>query len=206
MPMPPSRPPVPALAWVVDDHPLVASGIANYLQAHCRMTAVQVHASLPPGPAAPAPALLVLDHWLAGQAPLDVLIAWRHHHPHTRVLMISGDVDPAVWQAARAAGADGFVHKHEPPETFGAAVQALLAGLHWFPADAPPPARSTELGLTQRQQQVLDAVLRGWPNRRIAEALHLSEATIKNHVTAIYAQLGVANRIELLVRLAPRRG
>jgi len=198
-----SPPPAPALAWVVDDHPLVASGIATYLQAHCRMTTVQVHASLPPGLADPAPVLLVLDHWLAGQAPLDVLIAWRRHHPHTRVLMISGDVDPAVWQAARTAGADGFVHKHEPPDIFAAAVQALLAGLHWFPADAAPPTRSAELGLTQRQQQVLDAVLRGWPNRRIAEALHLSEATIKNHVTAIYAQLGVANRIELLLRLAP---
>lgn len=206
MPTPPQPPPAAALAWVVDDHPLVASGMAAYLQAHCRMTAVQVYASLPPGPADPAPALLVLDHWLDGQAPLDALITWRHHHPHTRVLMVSGDVDPAVWQAARTAGADGFVHKHESPDVFAAAVQTVLAGLHWFPAGAPLPARSAELGLTQRQQQVLDAVLRGWSNRRIAEALHLSEATIKNHVTAIYAQLGVANRIELLVQLAQRRG
>lgn len=66
------------------------------------------------------------------------------------------------------------------------------------------PLRAAELGLTQRQGEVLAMVLRGLPNKRIARALNLSEATVKEHVSGILARLGVANRVEAIVRLYGR--
>lgn len=62
-----------------------------------------------------------------------------------------------------------------------------------------------ELGLTERQGQVLAMMLRGQPNKRIALALDISEQTVKEHVTNILARLGVANRMEAITLLRGRR-
>ena len=62
-------------------------------------------------------------------------------------------------------------------------------------------AKARELGITTRQAQVLTLVLRGKPNRAIAQALSLSEHTIKEHVTAVLQRLGAANRVELFTKL-----
>ena len=103
------------------------------------------------------------------------------------------------------------MHKQAPPEAFAQAVAALLNGHLWFPSlDAEPstvdrePAPSLQ-GLTPRQGEILSRLLRGMPNKRIAADLGITEATVKEHVTAVLARLGVRSRIEAITALSQRR-
>lgn len=205
----------PLNALVVDDHPLVARGMADFLVSHCGVDQVDLVASseaclrhiVPWG----APRLVVVDFWLPCGTAAALLGEIARTQPQTRLLVVSGDDQPAVQARVRAAGAHGFVRKSEPPEVFGRAVAALLRGATWFERATPPggatqrpgslPVRAADLGLTQRQGEVLAMMLRGHPNKHIARALHVTEATVKEHVTGILARLGVANRVEAIMLL-----
>lgn len=205
-------------ALVVDDHPLVASGFAGYMTMACGLPRVHIARSTAEcllridldGP----PELAVIDFWLPdGMAP-DLLVTLRQRCPHSRLLVVSGDDDPKLADLSRSAGADGYLHKQASPETFAHAVATLRAGQRWF-AECPPadgtalrrelPLRPHELGLTERQGQILGMLLRGQPNKRIARDLHISEQTVKEHVTNILARLGASSRLEVIARMGGRR-
>lgn len=208
---------------ILDDHPLVAQGLAHYYRSlrpdievltvvNCNQLerAIDMH-----GP----PQLLVADVWLESCNILEELQRFRLRCPTTPWLAISGDDDPLIAQRIRTAGAHGFVHKKAPPETFALALTALLQGGEWFEPTAPSSASpaapmqtprewtvtAQELGLTLRQGEILDLVLRGLPNKRIAMALHVSESTVKEHVSGILDKLGVRNRVEAITKLRGRR-
>lgn len=209
---------LPRTVIVLDDHPLVARGMAQYLQALHRdldvFTAANwdelQHRVQRDG----CPVLLVADVWLAESNSLSVLSAWRAHCAGTRWLAISGDDDANVPQRVRQAGAQGFVHKQAPPEVFAQACAALIAGGEWFMTEPASAAvhrerewsvTPAELGLTPRQGETLALIVQGLPNKRIALALGLSESTVKEHVTAILERLGVSNRVQAITRLQGRR-
>lgn len=206
-------------AVVVDDHPLVARGMADYLRTHCglaRADALCRAADLwshigQHG----APALALIDFWLPEGTALPMLARLRDAHPATRLLVISGDDDPMVRDKVRRLAVDGFVLKHADPAVFALAVAAVLRGDAWFddasvavqwPDDARSlPLSPAELGLTPRQGEVLALMLKGLPNKRVAQALALTEQTVKEHVSGILERLGVRNRVELIRRLKGRR-
>ncbi|WP_404976932.1 MULTISPECIES: LuxR C-terminal-related transcriptional regulator [unclassified Acidovorax] len=158
-----------------------------------------------------APALALVDFWLADGTTTHFIRDLLALAPQVRVLMVSGDSHPAILLKAQGSGAHGFVHKQHSPEVFAAAATALLQGGTWFetlpPIDDAPlqshaiPLAPTDLGLTPRQGQILAHVLEGQPNKHIAGALNLSEHTVKEHVTAILGKLGVRNRVEAIARL-----
>lgn len=203
---------------VLEDHPLVGRGMAQYLQTlypNLRIEVASDWTSVQQLMGVGCPLMLVADVWLAGSNSLVALARWRLQCPRTPWLTVSGDDDPALPQRARDAGAQGFVHKQVPPEVFAQAFASLLAGGQWFEPDdehdtahqqprewAVTPA---ELGLTPRQGEVLALVLRGLPNKRIALALGLSESTVKEHLTGILERLGVKTRVEALTHLRGRR-
>jgi DNA-binding NarL/FixJ family response regulator len=204
---------------VLDDHPLVGRGMAQYLMSMYPAMAVCVALDwvevqeLLDGPGAPL--LLVADVWLADRSSLPLLAQWRRRCPGVPWLAMSGDDDPSIVQRVRSAGAQGFVHKQAKPEVFGLAVAALLAGQSGFAGGAgeavgAPRLRewevsAAELGLTPRQGEILELVLRGLPNKRIALALGLSESTVKEHLTSILERLGVKTRVEVLTHMRGRR-
>jgi DNA-binding NarL/FixJ family response regulator len=95
------------------------------------------------------------------------------------------------------------------------AVSALIEGLGWFmpishQAIGSPirknqwPVSARELGLTVRQGQILGMILEGLPNKRIAQSLNVTEATIKEHITSILHKLNVKTRIEAIAKLKDR--
>jgi DNA-binding NarL/FixJ family response regulator len=202
---------------ILDDHPLVAKGLAQYFQsvrADVDVVAVSNWEELRRQMArSGCPAVLVTDVWLASGNVLDGWEQFRRLCPDAAWLAISGDDDPGVAQRMRKAGAQGFVHKSAPPDTFADALASLLAGGHWFEATTAHTERNLqewvvtpqELGLTLRQGEILDLVLRGLPNKRIAQMLNLAESTVKEHVTAILERLGVRNRVEAITTLRGQR-
>lgn len=212
-------PPNERSVLVVDDHPLVARGIADYLRTHCgfaRADAVCRAADLWTNIGQlGAPTLALIDFWLPEGTALPMLTRLRDEHPATRLLVISGDGDPVIRDKVRRLAVDGFVLKHAEPAIFALAVAAVLRGDVWFDdasvaAQATDEARSlplspAELGLTPRQGEVLALMLKGLPNKRVAQVLSLTEQTVKEHVSGILERLGARNRIELITRLRGKR-
>ena len=119
---------------------------------------------------------------------------------------------PSVTRAATIvleAGAAGFVTKSSLSDELLHAVQQVMQGNVYL-----PPELTSELGalqglaghskppLTQRQELVLRCLLDGLSNRDIAEMLHVSEETVKTHVTAILRHFDVQNRTQAVVAAA----
>jgi DNA-binding NarL/FixJ family response regulator len=207
-------------ALVVDDHPMVARGIADFLVSKCGFARAHIASDAKTCAeyvaAHGAPSFAVVDFWLQGRTALPLMRELLQPESVTRLLVLSGDEDTAIPAKAKQAGAHGHLLKSDPPEVFAEAVAALCAGLDWFPnpavaiatAEAPRrdvPVQPRDFGLTGRQGEVLDCVLRGMPNKRIAINLGISEQTVKEHVSSILAKLGVANRVEAIALLRGRR-
>ncbi|MCU6216277.1 response regulator transcription factor [Enterobacter bugandensis] len=201
-------------ALVVDDHPLVASGIANFLISHCQFKQASVVTNEEDcyrqirdnGP----PRLLVIDFWLSSGTALKLLKEVKQHYPQVRFLVVSGDDNNDIWQKVHAAGGHGFVLKSEPPEMFSRAVCALLENLTWFPERNDFPVESnneklSKFNLTPRQIDVLNMIMRGLPNKRIAAQLSISEPTVKEHISNILKKIGVNSRVEAITLLHGKR-
>lgn len=203
---------------IVDDHPLVARGVGEFLRAlplsiECRFALNESEARRTMAEHG-EPRLLLVDFWLADGTALDFVAHVRQCHPGVCVAVMSGDDDPAVLERSRSAGAHGFIPKHESVDTFGQAVRALLEQRVWFSSPKPStqapshrvlPVTPAELGLSARQGEILALVLQGLPNKRIAQQLELSESTVKEHVSAVLLRLGVRTRVDAIMLLQGRR-
>lgn len=201
-------------ALVVDDHPLVASGIANFLFTHCRFKQAYVVTNEEDcyrhirenGP----PRLLVIDFWLSSGTALKLLKEVKQLYPQVRLLVVSGDENNDIWQKVHTAGGHGFVLKSEPPELFSRAVFALADNLTWFPCANECAVKTnneqlSKFNLTPRQIDVLNMIMRGLPNKRIAAQLSISEPTVKEHISNILKKIGVNSRVEAITLLHGKR-
>lgn len=202
-------------ALVVDDHPLVASGIASFLNTHCQFKQTHVVTSeencryhiRKNGP----PRLLVIDFWLSSGTALELLKEASNRYPQMRILVVSGDENSELWQKVRQAGGHGFILKNAPPDLFAKAVFTLLNHLEWFPTGNEDAVKNNhshllKFNLTPRQADVLTMMMRGLPNKRIAAQLSISEATVKEHISNILKKLGVNSRVEAITLLHGERG
>lgn len=155
--------------------------------------------------------LILLDLNMPGAYGFSGLVLLRGQYPHMPVVMISAQEDPAVVARAREFGASGFIPKSSPLPTIQEAVRAVLDGDLWWPADLlegvnklSEEAKAATAGLaslTPQQFRVLTMVCDGLLNKQIAYELHVSEATIKAHVTAIFRKLGVRTRTQAALLL-----
>lgn len=117
-----------------------------------------------------------------------------------RVLVLSAFGDAHSMRAAVEGGADGFALKTDPPRATLTALRQVVAGQMVFPQAARRwlmrPTAADPDALSEREQSVLALVAEGRSNAQIAQALSLSENTVKFHLRNIYTKLGVANRTE----------
>jgi DNA-binding NarL/FixJ family response regulator len=146
------------------------------------------------------PHVALVDLFVGQESGAEICERLRSISPHTNVLMISGAgrISP---NAARAAGAAGFISKDWPAADIAGAVRMVGLGMTVFrPHEAPagPP-------LSDREREVLEAIASGATNREIAGRLYLSPHTVKEHTSTLYRKLGVRNRAEA-VQKAQRIG
>ena len=155
--------------------------------------------------------LVLLDLQMPGLDGRSGLRRLRAEHPEIPVVIVSASEEGAGMREALEAGASGYIPKGVPEAEMRAALQLVIAGGVYVPrgalAAAPPaPApdasarqerrRARVAGLTPRQREVLQLMLRGLTNREICGVLSIAEGTVKAHVAAILEALDVSNRTE----------
>jgi DNA-binding NarL/FixJ family response regulator len=187
---------------IVDDHPVVREGLRALLEAQDDMT---VAGEAGDGPAAVSlaaslrPDIVLLDLKLPGPDGIAVLPQLRAAGP--RVLVLTSATEPAAASRAVRAGATGVVYKDIDPAALVRAIRSVHDGNVLL---APEAAGSLVRGsradtLTAREREVLASIADGRSNKEIARSLRVSEKTVKAHVSAVLAKLGVQDRTQAAV-------
>jgi DNA-binding NarL/FixJ family response regulator len=152
--------------------------------------------------------LVLLDWHLAEHEGAQSLHQLREAGCTARIVVLSGETGSALIRNSVELGAAGFIPKTYSSEMMIAALGQVLAGRIFLPAQsladvAAGAARPGSIeadprfaGLTPRQVEVYLDAARGLPNKLIARRLGIAESTVKTHLTAVFAALGVRNRTE----------
>jgi len=193
---------------IADDHPLFRAALRQaVLQAIPEVVIDEAHdiASLR-ARAAREPDLVLLDLLMPGGHSFAPLTWLRSQYPGTAVMIVSATESAEVIRRARAFGAAAYVPKSAGPADLVTAIRTVVDCGQWFPPAAFEPDRGSAAArvqlaarlasLTPQQYHVLELVALGRLNKQIASELGIEETTVKAHVSAALAKLGVRNRTQ----------
>jgi DNA-binding NarL/FixJ family response regulator len=205
----------PISVLIVDDHPVVRQGLRALLEVQ---DGIEVIGEAGDGGTALAlaaehvPDVILLDLRLPGLDGIAVLGELKARGDTARVLVLTSATEPASASLAMRSGAAGVLYKDVDPDALVRAIRSVHDG-HLLLA---PEAAGMLMGsagwtgagmdaLTSREREVLAELTKGRSNREIARALHVSEKTVKAHVSSVLAKLGVQDRTQAAL-LAVRHG
>ena len=214
-----SMPPPPSIrVLIVDDHGIMRAGLRMLLESQPGITVVGEASTCADALALATgtqPDVIVLDLDLGGENAVGSIPTLLRATPDTRILVLTGVRDPEVHRQAIRHGALGLVCKEKAVETLLQAITKVRAGEVWLeptmiarvlgdltrPQPSPQAsAEATKIArLTEREREVITLVGEGLRNKHIAARLYISEATVRHHLTAIFAKLDVADRFELAI-------
>jgi DNA-binding NarL/FixJ family response regulator len=190
---------------VVDDHDIVRTGLCQLLAGTADLDPVGSAAGGEEGVALAArlrPDVILMDLSMPGMDGIAATERIVTENPEAHVLVLTSFSDRSRIVAALDAGAEGYLLKNSSTEAILAGIRQLVAG--GSPLD-PLVAREfltsrrqrpQEITFTSREQEVLEMLGSGLPNRAIAQRLGISERTVKAHLTSIFHRLGVADRTQ----------
>jgi len=205
---------------VIDDHALIRQAMqgvlkkvrrdARVLEAPNSAAAMQVIAENPDID------LILLDLTLPDRDGFSVFVELRERYPAIAIVVLSAVQDPSNVRKALELGARGYIPKSAQGDVILHALRLVISGGTYVPPEilargelseslarlVPHQGQSptANLGLTDRQLEVLALMMQGKNNKTICRMLDLAEPTVKNHVTAILRALKVTSRTEAVVR------
>jgi two-component system, NarL family, response regulator LiaR len=203
--------PEPIRVLVVDDHAVVRQGLRAFLglqdgievagEAADGEEAIDAAARLRPD-------VILMDLVMPRLDGVAAMRALRERLPSARVIVLTSFADDDKLLPALRAGAAGYLLKNAKPQELARAVRAAHAGEALL--DPVVAARLVESlaadggeepidRLTPREREVLVLIGRGFPNKRIAIELGVSEKTVKTHVGHVLAKLGVSDRTQAAI-------
>jgi len=173
---------------------------ANYAQA---LTAIEQK-----------PDVIILDHDHGGDCSIDLIPNLLSSAKGARVLILTGEWNPAAHYRAVGLGAMGLVFKTDSPDTLIKAIEKVHTGEVWLESvtmarliremwqgqdktDQPNHNGSKLTRLTEREREITALIGERLQNKQIAERLFVCEATVRHHLTSIYDKLSIKNRFEL---------
>ena len=153
--------------------------------------------------------ILLLDLHMPGNGDLYGLIRIREDYPSLPIAVVSGSEDINVVSKVMGYGAMGFIPKSSSSDDIALAINHILEGDVWLPLELKDKVAAVDgedkeiaaqvASLTPQQYKVLQYLHEGLLNKQIAYELHISEATVKAHITAIFRKLGVYNRTQAVL-------
>jgi DNA-binding NarL/FixJ family response regulator len=206
---------------VADDHPMFREGLAATIdglprskvvgQAATGLEAVELAQQAQPD-------VVVMDLHMPQMNGIDATRHITQRYPQVAVLVLTMLEDDASVVSAMQAGARGYLLKEANRAEIGRALEAVAAGevifgpsvaarvLTLFSATTAiqQPGQSAFPELTDREQEILELVARGLTNPAIASRLYLSEKTVRNHVSNVFAKLHVTDRAAAVARARDR--
>jgi len=200
---------------VVDDQRLIREGIASLLdiQEGLNVVGVAVDGQEAIDKAlALTPDIVLMDVRMPVMDGIAATRQIRQHLPGCQVLMLTTFDDDEYILKSLQAGASGYLLKDIPANDLAQAIKLTHAGIYQLApsvagkligqlaarSEKPraPAAKEQEFDLTERERDVLRLLAIGATNKEIAEALVVSEGTVKNHVSSILSRLGLRDRIQ----------
>jgi DNA-binding NarL/FixJ family response regulator len=186
---------------LADDHPLTLEGIRRVLEdvedievvgaAGCGSQVLPLIRRTDPD-------VVMLDIRMPKLDGLACLERIRTQHPKVKVVMFSAHTDEGHIRAALQRGASAYIAKTVNPLDLASALRQVLDGTVYttFVAAQSDDEPGVDLGLTEREISMLQAVARGLSNQAIGREYWVTEQTVKFHLGNIYRKLGVTNRTE----------
>jgi DNA-binding NarL/FixJ family response regulator len=213
----PGEPAVVIRVLIVEDHPVVAEGLASLLEDYPDLAIVGCVDSVA-GVARVLEEIFadvaVIDFHLPDGTGADAADHMRARSPSTAIVFLSADDSDEPLLAAIEAGASGYLLKSATGKEIVHTIRSAAGGETLIPArtitgvlarereSARDHARHAELldSLTQRQQEILALLIQGADNVTVADRLSISYATVRTHVRSILAKLGVHTRLEAVAK------
>jgi DNA-binding NarL/FixJ family response regulator len=204
----------PITVFLVDDHRSVLRGLELLINAERPALSVVGTATTIEDAvrlcAANAPDVVILDLDL-GACNGTEAIPHLEAGGRTAVLVLTGVRDPEQHEAAIVAGAKGVVRKEAGAETIVKAIRKVHEGEIWLDrrathsliyalrADPSPAGDPAVANLTSRERDIVVTLSThaGAPAKRIAALLGISKHTLRNHLSSVYAKVGVSSRLAL---------
>jgi DNA-binding NarL/FixJ family response regulator len=202
----------PSLAVLtVDDHPLVRAAVGAVLGLMAERVELLEAATPPEGLAVlerrPDLDLVLLDVNFAGHDGLAFVPRFRAAAPATPLMVYTMHEDLPTLKEALACGAAGIVPKTHSAALLQKAIELVMSGGIYVPAEMAHALSSPEAGapamragqISGQQWRLLELLARGLPNKTIARELGLAPSTVKNQLTVLFGRLNVCNRTQAAI-------
>lgn len=164
------------------------------------------------------PDIVVIDAGLLSAFGLQTLDDLAKASPQTKIVLIGIHASPELIIRSLQIGARGYIPKSASVDRFWEALRQVAEGMSpvlpemasdllWYVLAQRPKSRGPTgaVSLTRRQYEVLQYMVQGLCNKEIAALLHVSETTVKSHVTGILRRLGVSDRTQAVVKALRER-
>ncbi|GAA5089168.1 MULTISPECIES: response regulator [Nocardia] len=193
---------------IADDHTLFRQGVCQILAAEPDFHIVGDGASGHDAVALAAehrPDVLLLDVEMPGEGAVTTIRQIRGVSPDTRVVVLSMHASTDLVQELTSVGASAYIAKTSGREELCAGIRSVVGDgqmVMWYvPRWAMPSAGEAEgPTLSSRELEILKLVARAFSNSQIAAQLYVSEATVKRHLTRVYAKLRARSRLDAVHR------
>lgn len=209
-PEPAREPGAPTRVLIVEDHRVVAEGLAALINDQSDMTVVGNVGSVSESISAAAaldPEVVLLDFRLPDGAGSDAASGIRSIRPAAKMIFLTREDSDAARFAAVQSGASAFIHKSRAASDVVAAIRDVARGKMLITprtiATLIARRRDVEAQLerlTQREKEVLGLMAEGYPSRAIAAEMGISYTTVRTHIRSLGAKLAVHSKLEAIVK------
>lgn len=189
---------------IADDHPPMRMGLIALINSQPSMTviaeaadgeeAIEVYDDV-------IPDIALMDLRMPGMGGAEAILAIKKRHPKAKVIVLSTyDSDEDIHRAIQS-GADSYILKDMPIEEIAETVRLVFEGDNSLPDIVKKrlAERSQREQVTEREREVLEALIKGRSNKEIATSLSISDETVKSHLKALFLKLKVRDRTEAAI-------
>jgi len=201
---------MPIRVAITDDHPMVVNGLTNMLQNYAHIAVAATFSTgeeLLNGLQEAAFDVLLLDINLPGMQGTELVRIISKSYPGLRIIAVSSMDDVFHIKEMMTHGCAGYLLKKTNSDTLVKAIEQVYKGEEFLEPELKelllndllkkPKRLPQHIHITKREKEILQLVVKEYSNKEIADALSLSESTVKNHRFSLLQKLDVKNSVGL---------